>query len=84
MGTGQRCTHKLTTISLNMQGRVRVVSKNILLGRGNSRSYYTPSQGRAQNPGSSVAMSQMIERALEAEREQHRAQMAREREEITA
>jgi hypothetical protein len=29
-------------------------------------------------------MLQMIERALEAKREQHRAQMAREREEITA
>ena len=54
-------------------GRVRGVSRNILPGRGNSRSYYTPSQARSQNPESSVVMSQMIERALEAEREQHRA-----------
>jgi hypothetical protein len=65
-------------------GRVRGVSKNILPGRGNSHSYYTPPQARAQNPESSVAMSKMIERALEVEREQHRVQMAREREEITA
>jgi hypothetical protein len=65
-------------------GRVLGVSKNILHERGNSHSYYTPSQARAQNPGSSAAMTEMIERALEAEREQHRVQMAREREEITA
>jgi hypothetical protein len=65
-------------------GRVLGVSKNILHGRGNSHSYYTPSQARAQNPGSSAAMSKMIERALEVEIEQHRVQMAREREEITA
>jgi hypothetical protein len=65
-------------------GRVRGVSKNILPGRGNSRSYYTLSQASAQNPRSSAAMSKMIERALEAEREQHKVHMAREREEITA
>jgi hypothetical protein len=64
--------------------RVRGVSKNILHGRGNSRSYYAPSQARAQNPGSSMAMTKIIERALEAEREQHKVQMAREWEEITA
>jgi hypothetical protein len=44
---------------------VRGVSKNILPGRGNSRSYYTPSQARAQNLGNSVVVSQMIETALE-------------------
>jgi hypothetical protein len=63
---------------------VRGVSKNILPRRGNSRSYYTPSQARVQNPRNLVVMSKMIERALEAEREQHRAQMARVREEIIA
>ena len=41
-------------------------------------------QARAQNPGSSTAVSEMIEKALKAEREQHRVQMARGREEITA
>jgi Flp pilus assembly secretin CpaC len=65
-------------------GRVRDISKNILPRWGNSRSYYTPSQARAQNLRSSAAMSEMIERAIEAEREQHRVQMAREREDITA
>jgi hypothetical protein len=30
-------------------GRVRVVSKNILLVRGNIHSYYTPSQARSHN-----------------------------------
>jgi Holliday junction resolvasome RuvABC endonuclease subunit len=53
-------------------GRVRGVNKNILSRRGNSRSYYTPSQVKAQSLGSSAAMSKMIERAIEAEREQHR------------
>jgi hypothetical protein len=48
-----------------------------ITGRGNSHSCYTSSQA------SLVAMSQMIERALEGEREPHKAQMAREREEIT-
>ena len=65
-------------------GRVQGVGKNILPGRGNSHSYYTPSQARAQNFGNSAAISELIERALEAGREQHRVQMARERELITA
>jgi hypothetical protein len=65
-------------------GHVRGVSKNILPRRGNSRSYYIPSQARAQNPESLEAMSKMIERALEVKREQHRVQMHWEREEITA
>jgi uncharacterized protein YaiL (DUF2058 family) len=65
-------------------GRVRGVSKNILPGPDNCRSYYTPSKARTQNLRNSAAMQQMIETALEAEREQHRIQRAREREEITA
>ena len=52
--------------------------------RGNSCFYYTLSQAKAQNPESSTTMSEMIERALKAEREQHRAHIARVKEEITA
>ena len=69
---------------LEYAGRVRCVSKNILPGRGNSRSYYTLSQGRAQNIGNLAATSELIERALKAERAQHRVEIARERELIIA
>jgi hypothetical protein len=64
-------------------GHVRGVNKNILPGQGNSCSYHTLSQARAQNLRSSTVISQIIEKALEAKSEQHMAQMARERKEIT-
>lgn len=56
-------------------GRVRGVSKNILPGPGNSHSYYTPSQSRSQNAPPSAAISEMIEKAIQAKEEQHKQQM---------
>ena len=66
-------------------GRIRSVSKNIPLVRGNIHSYYTQSQARSYNAPPSAVIFEMIENALQAKREQHKQKidelLAKQREE---
>ena len=52
------------SILLEYAGRVRGVSKNILLVQGNIHSYYTSFQARAQNAHPLAVLSEMIAKAL--------------------
>jgi uncharacterized coiled-coil protein SlyX len=55
-------------------GRVRQTGPGILLVRGSTQTYYTPSQSRTQNTGDSSHMAERI-RELEAERDQQQAKI---------
>jgi hypothetical protein len=67
-------------------GRVRQVGPNVLPVRGTIHSYYKPVEPRSQTSGS-AGVSRMIEAALKAQQEKHRAEMdallAAQREETT-
>jgi hypothetical protein len=67
-------------------GYVRSVSMNILPMQGSIHLYYTPSQARSPNAPPSVVIFEMIEKALQVKKEQHKQEMeerlAQQREEM--
>jgi hypothetical protein len=56
-------------------GRVRQVGPNILPVRETIHSYYKPSQARSQSSRHSTISQEVLDRALEAERARHKAEM---------